>query len=1104
MRLLRVLLAVFAAGLLAPAWAQAPAGDVNALTAAVSREDVDAVTKMLAADPGLLDAAAKANQPVLYDAIASRRDTTEDNRRAMVSLLLAKGADPNRSGRNLIYTPLIEAEQKDSAPLAALLLDKGADPNVADLQGVSPLAHALEDGRKDFALLLVGRGLKLDVRDKSGFTPLHVVARSAGADAALVQAMLDKGADVNARAGSPTDPYNHFNWPLRALDQRGLTPLHVAAASGSPDVVRLLLARGASLKARTDDGNTPLHEAAHTLSPSVAILLAAGADPNAKNRAGDLPLHLALKSGTQAGPEAALALIAASDLSAPGQSGLTPLGLAIVGHRAEALAALRAHGPKPPPALAVFDAAARNDVPALTALLAARPSLAVARLPNGWTPIHAAALWAALDAAKLLLARGADVNAAGIAAAPPLDLALSRLGEPGAARAVVLLLIRAGANVNRGSGTPLSPLQLAVSVGDDALVTLLLARHADVNARNLHGDFPLLFALNNPALMTKLLAAGANVNAQDSVQMTALTRSLTSGGANPDVARLLIEHGADVNGRDRAGFTPLMRAVMTGSAALVTLMLDKGADVQAGNDFGRTALKLAVRQSPDLVALLRQHGATDASPPPARPSNDVISVFNMAASGDSEGVKAALDKDPALLRVRDDNGDTLLHKAFWNNYGAGHHLMDMVTLLVTRGADVKARSRDDQTPLYTAASCVSPEIGTAAALLLAKGADPNARDRHAQTPLHRAATPDFVALLVHAGANVNVRDDNGNTPLHLAASYQHAVVPALLAAGADANARNGDGEIPLHLAYQRPGIVLTPLLEAHSDILLRDQYGMAPIMRLFGRDFPRAVAAHNVKPDDTLRAFQAAAIGDVPTLSRLLAAKPFLVSARLPNGQTPLHLAALGRAQGTALLLLAKGADVNARDGLSVTPLLAAVRLLDDKPNVRAIASLLLEHGADPNAVSGQGNAPIHQAFWADDPLLFPLLLARHADPSLRDGQGDTPLHLAVSRPKDQALQIAATLLAAGADVNAWGRQDPNPGGYNGGSDGPTPLEAAIASGSDDLARFLIEKGADVNAPGATGETPLSLANRLHRTDLAATLSAHGARDGKLPSGILP
>ena len=205
-------------------------------------------------------------------------------------------------------------------------------------------------------------------------------------------------------------------------------------------------------------------------------------------------------------------------------------------------------------------------------------------------------------------------------------------------------------------------------------------------------------------------------------------------------------------------------------------------------------------------------------------------------------------------------------------------------------------------------------------------------------------------------------------------------------------------------------------------------------------------------------------MNNVPTLARLLKSQPTLLYARLPDGTTPLHLAASEQARGTALLLLSRGADINARNARAVTPLFATLQAAGDAPGVRAMAALLLAHGADVNAVSGQGESALHQAFRAADPGLFALLLAHHPNVNARDPQGNAPLHLCVCRTGVQPFlpQLADALIVAGANLNAWG------GLGLFGDAGLTPLESAISSGRDGLARFLSRAARTSTPPAQT------------------------------------
>jgi ankyrin repeat protein len=138
--------------------------------------------------------------------------------------------------------------------------------------------------------------------------------------------------------------------------------------------------------------------------------------------------------------------------------------------------------------------------------------------------------------------------------------------------------------------------------------------------------------------------------------------------------------------------------------------------------------------------------------------------------------------------------------------------------------------------------------------------------------------------------------------------------------------------------------------------------------------------------------WEAAALGDVARLQAHLEADPSNLKAHSHDGWTALHLAAHFGHADAVQLLLRHGANVRARstNPLDNEPLHAALagRSLD-------VARLLLDAGADPNAVEHGGYAPLHQAAEPGDLPLIRLLLDRGARPDRKDDQGRTPLDLA-------------------------------------------------------------------------------------------------------------
>ncbi|HTJ10372.1 MAG TPA: ankyrin repeat domain-containing protein [Dinghuibacter sp.] len=232
------------------------------------------------------------------------------------------------------------------------------------------------------------------------------------------------------------------------------------------------------------------------------------------------------------------------------------------------------------------------------------------------------------------------------------------------------------------------------------------------------------------------------------------------------------------------------------------------------------------------------------------------------------------------------------------------------------------------------------------------------------------------------------------------------------------------------------------------------------------------------------------------------------------DGYTPLMLAALSGTPEEMTILLHHGARVNDVNPDSLTALWFAI------PSVKK-ASVLLDHGANPNLYSKEGFTPLVKlAHFAGSLPLLRLMIAHGADP--RHAAGDNTLMYNAAATGDTALVGALIGLGLPVDDTAYDGDYPInqcvyysdfgvltllvehgarvnvglPRGFLPNTVGITPLMTAAVSNDLRACEYLLEHGADVNARNATGYTPLMFA-QMSNTDnpgVTKTLIARGAR----------
>lgn len=370
-------------------------------------------------------------------------------------------------------------------------------------------------------------------------------------------------------------------------------------------------------------------------------------------------------------------------------------------------------------------------------------------------------------------------------------------------------LIGRGADVNARDDVGNTPLFYAAWSGNSRLTELLIAAGAQVNAAQSSGRRAITWAVlgGKTEVVRLLLASGAEANEQDAEGHTLLETAARYGYR--EIAGLLLAAHVDVNATGSAGETALDEAVLAVQSDVVRMLLLSGADVRRVRPENSRGLvhEAAIKGSAALIDLLVEAGAN-----PAARDQSGQSPLDLALAYQNRGAIAALEQ---LARERKDCAEAA-QSAMERATRRG--LTELVRLLLDGGFDAGEHTVGGGTYLHEAALKGQPAV---VELLLERGADANARDALGSTPLHSAAlagSTEAIGALLERGAAIDaVEEESGATPLMLAAALARTkAVAVLLRRGASAGLRDRAGRTALDRARQTDNRETVELLEEWS------------------------------------------------------------------------------------------------------------------------------------------------------------------------------------------------------------------------------------------------------------------------------------------------
>ena len=640
-----------------------------------------------------------------------------------------------------LLTALHFASKRDQIEVAQLLMGRGADSRKADSKGRTALHHSVEMGIHclDFYLQ---QNIDTTITDNEHLTVWHlaVLNKNLGAlrilldrsDSEILSIPLQKSRGLSliscASKGSSIEAVSLLldaGCSTSDLDSEGCTPLHHAAREGSPEITRLLIARGADARAMTDDGSSVMHCAMMShrseLNEILDILLSTEVDPFKARHDGITPMELLISEGFHDSDEWAREKVLRR-LASVAQSSEEKRGSL---KQALSLCCEVKPYQRPEWLLSAFKVLLENGVDLMSK--SSEGKSALRSLLDTWR--------------DKCLTRNTPIKE---------KIAHSRLVAVATNMVLAALEHIPPEGLSHDLCTVSSLLRPALAVRNDDLILKLLDYSPDVGKScDDSDDSPIRYACRNGcsrSVLQKLLARSkASFDAafgSDLVRETCRSLSMDSNA----ILLELFRSGLDCNGHSPNGETALMYAAWAGNIDTVNTLLAHGSDAKARDHNGQTVGHYAFNSwNLEVLHVLRH-----------------LTDWNETAN--------------CVIRGSSFRNVTVLHLA------ATHDGISMLSFLLDEDLikDIDGVTEANESALHLAAWVGRPRN---VSLLISKKADPTLMTTSGQSPLHMAAKFGFVNVMkefMNTGCNLRIPDSDGLDCEMLAWKFGHSRLATMI------------------------------------------------------------------------------------------------------------------------------------------------------------------------------------------------------------------------------------------------------------------------------------------------------------------------------------
>ncbi|XP_077283110.1 uncharacterized protein LOC143909084 [Arctopsyche grandis] len=708
-------------------------------------------------------------------------------------------------------------------------------------------------------------------------------------------------------------------------------------------------------------------------------------------------------------------------------------------------------------------ASCRNDTVAISKILNHLGNISLLESVNAAleTPLYKATRSGNLIVIRYLVELGANIYTTGRSYQTPLHLAVAN-GHEDIAR---YLISRDSKMVDLRNFNNETPLDRAISEGHLNMVEILVPMNNDYQM--FHARLNNATKSNDPEKFMEVIK-NVNENNHDLLSTkfkgeTALHLACCS--FDKQVVKCLIDRKICLNQFNSRGLSPLHFAMQRGDIEMLNLLLDNGADIQLRNKDGKTSLHFAFFNV-EILKMLLEQGFN-----PNEPDNNGDTPFIDAVRwGNTDVVKLMLNykADP---HVRNKKGDTSLTLA------AKHDKTETLKILLECGVDVNHINMESETALHIIFNYQRKE---AFDLLLKSGADPTIaskkmssfNDKKAASVIHEIVIFDDIEkfkLLLENGINLNIRSADDSSLLHYAVVFRNIkILPLLLDENIDLNITDMYGQTAVIYAMKNDNFEAVELLLAKgADPNICDNNGNTLLhyaaathqLRLFEFIFKRITNPLIKNRNNETVLHWAVQGGNNQILQRLLD-EGFDLNATDDDGDTPLLCAAMSGHLFKIMVLLSKGADPKIMNYYGDTLLHCAAYKC-----CNMALEVIMGLGFDLTSVDNDGKSPLHSAVIGGNISAVKFFIEKGIEPNITDINHRSPLHDVVliedSFTSNIDIEIAKLLIQHGANINAADKS------------GCTPLHFAADANKYKLTKMLLEEGAEINARDNGSQTAL-------------------------------